>query len=240
MNYSAVKKALFLERPNRFIARCLLEGQEVLAHVPNTGRCRELLVPGCTVYLRDWRGEKTSRKTDFSLLTVEKGPLLINMDAQAPNRLAWEGLSSGRIRLPLDSGEELLSLRREVAWGQSRFDLLAKTSQRDWYVEVKGVTLEDGGIARFPDAPTERGLRHVQELCRVKESGCGAALLFIVQLKGSTHLEPNWQTHRAFGEALRQAREAGVALLCYDCLVTPEQVQVSEPLPISLDESELI
>lgn len=237
MDYASVKKARFLARPNRFIARCQLEGQEVLAHVPNTGRCKELLLPGCTVYLRDYRGEKErSRKTDFSLLTVEKGPLLINMDSQAPNRLAWEGLEEGRIRLPLEAGEELLSLRREVCWGKSRFDLLAHTSRRDWYVEVKGVTLEEEGIARFPDAPTERGLRHVQELCRVRKEGCGAALLFIVQLKGPRRLEPNWQTHRAFGEALRQAQAAGVALLCYDCVVSPEQVTVSEPLPISLEE----
>lgn len=237
MDYTLVKKARFLERPNRFIARCQLEGQEVLAHVPNTGRCRELLLPGCTVYLRDYRGEKKlARKTDFSLLSVEKGPLLINMDSQAPNRLAWEGLGEGRIRLPLEEGEELLSLRREVVWGQSRFDLLAHSSKRDWYVEVKGVTLEEEGVARFPDAPTERGLRHVQELCRVRESGCGAALLFIVQLKGPSCLEPNWQTHRAFGEALRQAREAGVALLCYDCVVSPQRVTVSQPLPICLEE----
>lgn len=246
MKYPKVADAVFLQRPNRFLARCLLNGEEVLAHVKNTGRCRELLVPGVRVYLQDHRGEEGKRKTVFSLIAVEKntetGSLLVNLDSQAPNPVAEEGLKSGRIRLPLEEGEKLLSIRREVTYGGSRFDLMAESSQRRWYVEVKGVTLEEtaGGerLVRFPDAPTQRGLKHVEELIRAKEAGFGAALLFLIQMEGADRFSPNWGTHEAFGHALRQAEKAGVALLAYDCTVEPDSLTAAKPVPIDLGEVE--
>ena len=147
MKYESMTDAVFLQRPNRFIAQCERNGETVVAHVKNTGRCRELLLPGSRVWLQDHRGELKQRKTDFSLIAVEKqteqGPLLINMDSQAPNKIAEEGLLDGSIRLPLDEGEEIVSVRREVSFGNSRFDLKVTTNRKIWYVEVKGVTLED-------------------------------------------------------------------------------------------------
>lgn len=246
MKYETMTKAVFEQRPNRFIAHCKLQGKVVVAHVKNTGRCREFLLPGAKVWLQDHRQEKKQRKTEFSLIAVEKeteqGTLLINMDSQAPNRVAEEGLLDGSIRLPLAEGEEICSVRREVTFGNSRFDLQVCTNRKIWYVEVKGVTLEETeqGIrtARFPDAPTERGVKHIHELTAAKEAGHGAAVLFIIQMPQVDLFRPNWQTHCDFGIALQQAQKAGVAVLAYDCTVTPDSLTAAKPVEVELSSSE--
>ncbi len=244
MKYSNIVDAVFLQRPNRFIANCKLKssGEEVIAHVKNTGRCKELLIPNAKVYLQDHRQENKSRKTDFSLIAVEKGSLLINMDSQAPNQVAADGIWNGDIKLPLEDGEELLSLRREVKHGDSRFDIELVTNKKKWYVEVKGVTLEESlsgeRVARFPDAPTERGVKHIKELIKAKEAGNGAAVLFIVQIPAVKKFTPNWRTHPDFGFALEEAAAAGVSVLAYDCEVKAEvgelSLEVSKEVKVEL------
>ncbi len=248
MEYCNIVDAVFLQRPNRFIAHCRLKsGEEVVAHVKNTGRCRELLIPGTKVYLQDHREEQKARKTAFSLIAVEKqterGPLLINMDSQAPNQIAADGIWEGHIALPLEAGEELLSLRREVKYGDSRFDVQLASSKKLWYVEVKGVTLEEKQIARFPDAPTERGVKHIHELIKAKEAGHRAAVLFIVQMPGVEQFTPNWRTHPDFGFALEEAAAAGVEVLAYGCHTAHEEgslsITAAAPIPVELSHRRL-
>ena len=231
MKYSDIKKASFLSRPNRFIAHCLLEGEEVVAHVKNTGRCRELFVPDVTVYLDEPKGRE--RKTRYDLIAVEKlcrsgERLLINMDSGAPNEAAAEFLRSGKLY------PDATSIRREVTKGNSRFDFCIEEGNKITYLEVKGCTLENEGIASFPDAPTERGVKHIEELISLKEQGFGAAILFVIQMKGITEFRPNDATHKAFGDALRRANEAGVKIFAYDCVVTPETMVIDLPVEVKL------
>lgn len=230
MIYSNIRKATFLSRPNRFIAICLLDGVEVVCHVKNTGRCRELLIEGVTVYLDEPSGRE--RKTKYDLIAVEKQLqngeiMLINMDSQAPNEAAAEFLSSSNL-FPA------ARIRREVTKGNSRFDFCIEQGDQTTYLEVKGVTLEDGGIASFPDAPTERGVKHIEELAELREQGFGAAILFVIQMKGISEFRPNDITHRAFGDALRLANEKGVSILAYDCIVTPDSITVDKPIKVKL------
>ena len=228
MQYQSVKKAVFLRRPNRFIAQVELEGAEETVHVKNTGRCRELLVPGAAVYLAE--GTNPNRKTRYDLIAVEKGDRLINMDAQAPNRVFGEWAAAGGFR----SG--LTLLRPETTWGNSRFDFYWESSEngRKGFVEVKGVTLEEGGAVYFPDAPTERGVKHVEELMACLAAGYEAALFLVVQMEGVAFWSPNDRTHPAFGEAVRRAAAAGVEILCRDCRVTPDSLNMGEPVEIRL------
>lgn len=231
MRYGEVVRGRFLHRPNRFVAYTEIEGRETVVHVKNTGRCRELLVPGCTVYLA--KSDNPARRTAFDLVAVEKAregraPLLINMDAQAPNAVAAEWLPRSGLFSPS------ATFRREVTFGASRFDLYVEDGERRAFVEVKGVTLEEGGIARFPDAPTERGVKHLRELCAAVEAGYEAFLLFVVQMKEITAVVPNDEMHRAFGEALRAAAAAGVRLLAVDCNVTPDTLTADAPVPVVL------
>ena len=226
MRYSKVSEGRFLSRPNRFIAPVAIEGEETICHVKNTGRCRELLVPGARVYLS--AAESPHRRTKYDLIAVEKGELLINMDAQAPNKVFAEWAAAGRL------WPSLQELRPEVAFGSSRFDFRLKSAEGICFVEVKGVTLEENGEARFPDAPTERGVKHLMELQRAAAEGYGAAIFFVVQMKGVTHFCPNDATHPAFGEALRQAAEGGVKVYAYDCLVTPDSLTIDQPVPVVL------
>ena len=224
MRYQQVKRGRFLERPNRFIAHVELEGRREVCHVKNTGRCRELLVPGAAVYLE--ASANPARKTKYDLIAVEKGDLLINMDAQAPNKVFGEWAAK--------SWPGLLSLRPEFTWEDSRFDFRLETEAGITFVEVKGVTLEEDGEVRFPDAPTERGVKHLHGLRRAAEQGYGAAVCFVIQMKGVTHFRPNDATHPAFGRALREAAAVGVRVLAYDCLVTPESLQMDAPVPVFL------
>lgn len=225
MRYHAVSKGRFLDRPNRFIAHVELGGEAVVCHVKNTGRCRELLVPGAAVYVE--RAANPGRKTLYDLIAVEKNGLLINMDAQAPNKVFGEWAGSF---LPA-----LTAIRPEFTWEDSRFDFLLEGSQGPCLVEVKGVTLEESGEARFPDAPTERGVKHLRGLQRAAAQGWRAAAFFVIQMKGVTHFRPNDATHPAFGAALREAASNGVEVYARDCLVTPESLVLDAPVPVLLD-----
>ena len=224
MEYGEVAAGTFLARPNRFIAHVAIDGKTEICHVKNTGRCRELLVPGARVYLA--RGASPQRKTKYDLVAVEKGPYLINMDSQAPNHVAEEFLP----RL----FPSLLYYRREVTWGRSRFDFFVETAAGPWFMEVKGVTLEEDGVALFPDAPTQRGVKHLEELCRCQEEGFRACVLFVVQMKGVRAFTPNRRTHPEFAAALEQAAQQGVRLEAVDCLVTPSTLTPDRPVPIHL------
>ncbi|MBQ8302396.1 MAG: DNA/RNA nuclease SfsA [Clostridia bacterium] len=231
MKYQNVHKAIFISRPNRFIAEVELEGEKVIAHVKNTGRCRELLIPGATVFLDEPQGRE--RKTKYDLVAVEKicedgRELLINMDSQAPNEAVSEFLLTGKI-FP-----NATLIRREFTVGKSRFDFRIDEGEKTTFLEVKGVTLENNGIAGFPDAPTERGIKHIEELIELKKQGVGAAILFIIQMKGISKFQPNDLTHKAFGDALRRAETAGVEILAYDCIVAPDSVTVDSPVEIDL------
>ena len=218
MQYGCVVPARFLARPNRFIARVRLGEQTVECHVKNTGRCRELLVPGATVYLE--RGTNPNRRTAWDLIAADKGGKLINMDAQAPNRVFAEW-----------ARERYADVHPEVRYGRSRLDFCLNGHH---LVEVKGVTLEDGGHARFPDAPTERGVRHLHELMRAVELGHRATAFFVVQMEDVTDFAPNDETHPAFGAALRQAAAAGVQVAAYSCRVTPDSMTIHRPVPVIL------
>ena len=222
MRYDSICEAIFLERPNRFIAHVLLDGVPTVCHVKNTGRCRELLVPGARVILS--RGTNPLRKTAYDLLSAYKGERLINMDSQAPNAIAAEYLP----RL----FPNLTELKQEVRCGDSRFDFYGVRDGRPFYLEVKGVTLELDGRVYFPDAPTVRGAKHLRELAKLKLSGTDAHVLFIVQMQDVISLQANRETDPAFADALLAAKEAGVGIHAVDCLVTPDSVVANEPVPV--------
>lgn len=224
MRYGEILPAVFLSRPNRFIAHVLVEGEEVVCHVKNTGRCRELLRPEARVWLE--KGTNPKRKTAYDLVTVEKGHRLVNMDAQAPNKIF------GEWALQLEAG--IRSVRPEVAFEDSRLDFLLETEQGRHYVEVKGVTLEEGGHVFFPDAPTERGVRHLHTLMRAVEQGHRATVFFVVQMADVLDFSPNDSTDPAFGQALRHAAAAGVQVLAFTCQVTPEEVTMDHQIPVIL------
>lgn len=227
MQYQHVKEGRFLSRPNRFVARVLLDGAEEVVHVKNTGRCRELLLPGARVYLA--LGDNSQRKTRYDLIAVEKGPLLVNMDSQATNRVFGEWAGAGHFRAGLTL------LRPETVWGNSRFDFYWEdASGCRGFVEVKGVTLEEKGHARFPDAPTLRGVKHLEELARCRAEGCEAAVCFVLQMGGMKDFAPNDVTHPAFGDALRRAAAGGVNVLAMECTVTPDSLTITRPVPVRL------
>ena len=227
MQYRAIEKGIFVSRPNRFIAHVRLEnGVEEVCHVKNTGRCRELLVPGATVYLET--SDNSSRKTRWDLIAVEKGGRLINMDAQAPNIVFGEWVRTGGL------WPGLRTVRPEFTWEDSRFDFRLETERKTSFVEVKGVTLEEEGEVRFPDAPTQRGVKHLHGLRRAVEQGYGAAVFFVVQMTDVTCFRPNDQTHPAFGAALREAAQAGVQVLAYDCIVEPDRLEIRCPVSVVL------
>ena len=237
MEYGKIVSAIFLSRPNRFIANVIVDGKEESVHVKNTGRCRELLVPGCRVYLEDFLGKMGKRKYRYSLIAVEKqrssNVLLVNMDSQAPNRAAYEALSEGIIDIP--GLGKLSSVRPESVYGNSRFDFYVEDEDgHRGFVEVKGCTLEEDGVASFPDAPTERGVKHIEELIDAKEKGYSSTLLFIVQMQGMKYIRPNDETHRAFGDALRRAAKAGVNVIAYECEVFPDSMTVNRKIPVLL------
>lgn len=234
MRYENICKGKFIARPNRFIAEIEIDGRVEQAHVKNTGRCKELLIPGATVYLEDHIGRMGTRKMRYSLIGVEKGSLLINMDSQAPNKVCEEALLSGDLRLP--EMETLISVRREKTFGDSRFDFYVEDEdgRRGW-LEVKGVTLEDDGIVRFPDAPTERGVKHVEELIRAVKDGYYGYVLFVIQMEEAKWFEPNDATHKAFGDVLRRAKKEGVHVLAATCSVTMNTLEFKTMIDVKLD-----
>jgi sugar fermentation stimulation protein A len=234
MLYNNIKQGEFIERPNRFIANVLIDGQVETVHVKNTGRCRELLVKGCTVYLE--RSDNPQRRTRYDLVAVEKlregkSPLLVNMDSQIPNAAAEEWLKKGMLF------SKKADIRREFTYGSSRFDFMISDNGKTSFLEVKGVTLEQDGIAMFPDAPTERGLKHINELIEAHKAGYGTYILFVIQMKEIMAFRPNDAMHRAFGDALRRARAEGVELLAYDCIVMPDSITIDKPIIIDTEEN---
>jgi len=226
MQYQNISQGVFLARPNRFVAQVRREGVVETCHVKNTGRCRELLTPGAVVYLE--RSGRPGRKTAYDLIAVEKNGLLINMDAQAPNQVFGEWAAQGGF-LP-----GLTAIRPEFVWEDSRFDFRLEDGQGAYLVEVKGVTLEENGEARFPDAPTARGVKHLRGLRRAAAQGWRTAVVFVIQMKGASRFRPNDETHPAFGAALREAAESGVGVFAYDCRVTPRSLAINAPVPVVL------
>lgn len=225
MRYDHIIPGKFLSRPNRFIAHVDVGGEAVVCHVKNTGRCRELLIPGAQVYLQDFGPDAAGRKTRYDLIAVKKerprGPLLINMDAQAPNKVFSEWARAGKFR-------PLTLLRPETVYGASRFDFYYETAAgARGFVEVKGVTLEENGLALFPDAPTQRGVKHLEELARAAGEGFSAHVCFVIQMAGMTAFSPNDATHPAFGDALRRAADTGVDAFAVECAVTPETLEIT-------------
>ncbi|MBD5141740.1 MAG: DNA/RNA nuclease SfsA [Ruminococcus sp.] len=223
MRYENIVKGKFLARPNRFVAHVEIDGEEKICHVKNTGRCRELLVRDCTVYLD--KAKNPERKTKYDLVAVEKGQRLINMDSYAPNIAAGEFLP----KIFPDC-----IIKSEYTYGNSRFDFYIEDNNRKILLEVKGVTLEQDGVVMFPDAPTERGLKHVNELISCAKDGYEAYLLFVVQMDKVKYFTPNYGTHPQFGEALKKASQEGVKLLAYDCAVTPDSMEIKSPVCIKL------
>ena len=231
MIYPSVRRGQFLTRPNRFIAHVELDGAPVVCHVKNTGRCRELLVPGHTVWLAE--GDSPARKTKYDLIGVEKptprGLLPVNMDAQAPNRVFGEWAAGGGL------GFLPSPLRPETRFGDSRFDFYWEDGpDRRGFWEIKGVTLEEDGVARFPDAPTLRGVKHLEELIRAREAGYETGVCFVVQMPGMRWVEPNDATHPQFGQALRRAARAGVQVLALGCRVEPDRLEITGDVPVKL------
>lgn len=228
MKYDNPIEGIFLERPNRFIAMVEINGRRERCHVKNTGRCRELLIPGAEVILQFSGNAK--RKTAYDLVAVRKGKVLVNMDSQAPNQAIREMLQEGRLF------DEISLIKPEKVFRHSRFDFYVEAGKRKIYMEVKGVTLEENGIAYFPDAPTQRGVKHLHELEECVREGYEAYAVFVVQMKGVRYFTPNRRTHPAFGEALLSARNTGVKVLAFDCRVTEQGMRIDEEIPVMIQE----
>ena len=228
MKYDKVVEGIFLKRPNRFIAHVEIDGKTEVCHVKNTGRCRELLQEGVRVFLQT--SDNPARKTRYDLIAVMKQDRVVNMDSQIPNKAVakWLLTKSDLFEHPV--------IRMEKKYGSSRFDLYVEDGKRKAFIEVKGVTLEQNGVARFPDAPTERGVKHLMELKECIKDGYEAYVFFVIQMKGISYLEPNWETHRRFGEALTEASRAGVKILAYDCQITEDSICIDQPVPVVLGE----
>ena len=226
MRYPNIHRAVFADRPNRFVAHCEMGGEMLTVHVKNTGRCRELLVPGTEVWLT--KSGNPARKTAFDLIAVQKGPRLVNMDSAAPNAAFGEYARAGRF-LP-----QTENVRAEVRYGDSRFDFCLEAGGKTHFVEVKGVTLEENGAVRFPDAPTERGVKHLRELQKAAAEGHGTHAVFVIQMADVTRFFPNDDTHPAFGAALREAAANGVRVHAFWCEVTPDSMEIAGEVPVVL------
>lgn len=226
IQYENMKQGSFLSRPNRFLAHVVIDGREELCHVKNTGRCRELLQPGAEVWCQ--HHEDPNRKTQWSLITVRKGQRLVNLDSQVPNRLAADYVNRGGLGFTPDL------VKAEKTYGQSRFDLYYEAGERRGFVEVKGVTLEEDGVARFPDAPTERGKKHLLELQQAVKDGYEAWVLFVLAMPDMVRFEPNWPRDPAFSEALCQAAQNGVHVRAVECAVTEDTIGITEEVPVHL------
>jgi sugar fermentation stimulation protein A len=225
MRYDNMTPGIFRARPNRFIAHIEIDGAVEICHVKNTGRCRELLVPGCTVWCQ--RSDNPNRKTKFDLIAVQKGDRLINMDSQAPNKAAGEWLASGGLG-------EISELRPEVKHGDSRYDFSFVKDGKRCFLEVKGCTLEEDGVCAFPDAPTERGAKHIRGLTEAAQAGYGAYILFVIQMSDVKYIRPHDETDPEFGRALREAAQNGVHILAMDCAITPDTIAIRLPVLVKL------
>lgn len=224
MKYCNIHKGIFLSRPNRFIAICDVDGTEQVCHVKNTGRCKELLVSGCTVYLE--KSANPNRKTAFDLVAVEKAGVLFNIDSYAPNRVFGELLEQGGLF------SDTTLIKPETAYDNSRFDFYVEHGNKKAFIEVKGVTLEEDGILMFPDAPTERGVKHIYELCKAIDGGYESYIAFVIQTENARYFTPNRITHPEFAKALEYAREKGVNILCFTCKTTPDTLKIAKEVPV--------
>ncbi|MDO4392785.1 MAG: DNA/RNA nuclease SfsA [Bacillota bacterium] len=238
MRYSKIVSGKFIERLNRFVAVVDVSGELQKVHVKNTGRCRELLIPGALVYLEDFQGRMGARKMRYSLVGViketDRESIMINMDSQAPNYVVREAFEAGNLILP-DFGRAS-SVKWEYKYGESRIDFhVINDEGRQGLVEVKGVTLEKDGVAEFPDVPTERGIKHVRELIKAHDEGYYAAVLFVIQMKGMKEFRPNDETHRAFGDSLREAAVRGVHILAWDCQVGADEIVLDEEVGVIIN-----
>ncbi len=226
MKYERIRQGVFKERPNRFIAMIEIDGKEEVCHVTNTGRCKELLVPGATVFLQE--ADNPDRKTKYDLISVYKGSRLVNMDSQVPNHIFYEWVKAGNLF------ENVTLIKPETTYKNSRFDFYIEAEGKKIFAEIKGVTLEKDGAVFFPDAPTERGVKHIHELMACKEEGYEACVFFVIQMKGVTHFSPHDETHKAFGDALRAAEKAGVKILAADSYVSPDAIEIADFVPVVL------
>lgn len=224
MKYERVEAGIFIERPNRFIAYVEIAGQKETVHVKNTGRCAELLRPGVTVYVQ--KSDNPERKTKWDLIGVKKGKRMVNMDSQIPNKVVEEWIRKGNL-FP-----NATLIKPEKIYKQSRFDLYVEEGERKIFIEVKGVTLERDGVVKFPDAPTQRGVKHINELCEAVEDGYEAYVFFVIQMKGVKYFTPNRMTHAAFEEALKRAQEQGVRIMAYDCKVGKDSIEIAKEVPV--------
>lgn len=224
-----IKRAEFIKRPNRFQAYVKVDNEEIMVHVPNTGRCKEILIPGTTVVLRE--ESNPTRKTKYDLIGGYKNGKFINIDSQIPNKVVEEALKLGNIK----KLKKYNIIKREKTYGNSRFDFkLGNDSGEEYYLEVKGVTLEDGGVTKFPDAPTERGTKHILELIDVKNKGIGAGVLFLIQMKDVKYFTPNIEMDKSFSEALVSAHKAGVDIFAYECDVDEDFITLKKEVKVIL------
>lgn len=231
MKYERIEKAVFMERPNRFIAYAVINGKKETIHVKNTGRCAELLIPGAAIYVQE--SGNPARKTKWDLIAVEKGERLINMDSQIPNQVVKEWIEKGNF------APDVTLIRPETVYGSSRFDLYVEAGERKIFIEVKGVTLEEGGVCRFPDAPSDRAVKHMEELIRARKEGYETYVFFVIQMKGVRYFTPNTDTHPAFAETLSRAAAAGVKILAYDCAVETDSIAIADPVEVVLGSPRL-
>jgi len=231
MKYKNIVKGKFLERPNRFIAYCKINNNIEKVHVKNTGKCKELLIPNTIVYLEE--SDNPNRKTKYSLISVQKGNRLINMDSQVPNKVVYEGLVNRKIILP-GLNEEILYIKPEKTYENSRFDIYLETKSKKAFIEVKGVTLEENNVVLFPDAKTERGVKHINELIKASKDGYLSYIVFVVQMSNVKYFTPNDKMHKELGDALRNAKANGVTILSYDCNVTRDTIEIKDEVEVIL------
>ena len=226
MKYKEIRKAVFISRPNRFVALVSIDGRETAVHVKNTGRCRELLTEGAEVWLE--KSSNPDRKYLYSLVTVKKGDRMVNMDSQAPNKAVGEWLSEGGLF------SDIKLIRPECKYGNSRFDFYVEYEDKRAFIEVKGVTLENDGAVSFPDAPTERGSKHLRELCECIKDGCEAYVVFVIQMKDVLYFTANAEHDPVFAYTLREAHNKGVKILAYDCLVTEDEMKIGDRVKVKI------
>ena len=231
MKYNKVVEAKFIERPNRFVAYCDINGEIEKIHVKNTGRCKELLVPGCTVYLEE--SDNPNRKTKYSLISVIKENRLINMDSQVTNKMVCEALKDKSLILP-GFDEEITLIKPEKTYGNSRFDVYLEGKTKKAFIEIKGCTLEEDNIVKFPDAKTDRGVKHVKELIKAKEDGYLAYIIIVIQMKDVLYFTPNIERHKEFKDVLKEADEKGVKILAYDSIVNIDNIKIKKPVKVVL------
>lgn len=230
MIYRKIVEGIFLKRPNRFIGHVLVNGKEEIVHVKNTGRCKELLIEGAKVLLED-NTDNPNRKTKYSLISVWKGDMLVNIDSQVPNLVVYDALKNGEI----DSFNDLKHIKREVTFGNSRYDIYFESSKEKGFIEVKGVTLENSQVASFPDAPTERGTKHVLEMIEASKKGYSGIIFFLIQMKGPREFRLNWDMDPNFSKAVKLASENNIKIMAYDSIVSHEGIKIGKAIDIDLN-----